>query len=148
MLTPFRSTPSSFKDYLNAGYKLSELKKMGYAVEASSPEKQAAIASSGFAFVPGDAQTLAGEYEGLFNCCNDCCLCWAVFACPCVTAPQLHERISGEPGSCTKWTIILASLVVTAQILSSVSFRLGPLPTLSQLRNFCRVASVLRHHAL
>jgi hypothetical protein len=30
MLTPFRSTPSSFKDYLNAGYKLSELKKMGY----------------------------------------------------------------------------------------------------------------------
>ena len=28
MLTPFKSTPTSFKDYLNAGYKLSELKKM------------------------------------------------------------------------------------------------------------------------
>ena len=66
-------------------------------------------------------------FEELCNCCNDCCLCWAVFACPCVTAPQLHERISGEPGSCTKWTIILASLVVTAQILSSLEFRLGPI---------------------
>lgn len=29
-LTPFKSTPSTFKDYLNAGYKLSELKRMGY----------------------------------------------------------------------------------------------------------------------
>jgi len=28
--SPFRSTPSTFKDFLNAGYKLSELKKMGY----------------------------------------------------------------------------------------------------------------------
>ncbi len=39
MLTPFRSTPTSFKDYLNAGYKLSELKKMGYTPSDCIQEK-------------------------------------------------------------------------------------------------------------
>lgn len=39
MLTPFKSTPTSFKDYLNAGYKLSELKKMGYTPADCIQEK-------------------------------------------------------------------------------------------------------------
>ena len=39
MLSPFRSSPTSFKDYLNAGYSLSELKKLGYTPSDCIQEK-------------------------------------------------------------------------------------------------------------
>lgn len=39
MLTPFSTTPTTFRDYLNAGHKLSELKKMGYTPTDGVEEK-------------------------------------------------------------------------------------------------------------
>lgn len=39
VLTPFRSSPNTFKDYLNCGYSLNELKKMGYTPRDGVEEK-------------------------------------------------------------------------------------------------------------
>ena len=94
-------------------------------------------------------------FEELCNCCNDCCLCWASWCCTCITVPQLHERITGERGSCQKWSTILGSLLILASIFSTLGGVSPIMPVFQSLTRFiyaviicfllCTVRQKVRH---
>ena len=59
-------------------------------------------------------------FESLCNCCYDWRLCCTAMWCSCITIPQLTERITGQKGSCKKWSMILASIMVLFIIFYSL----------------------------
>ena len=46
----------------------------------------------------------------LLECAQDGSLCMSSWCCNFIFVPQMYERVMGEPGSCQKWAIGLASL--------------------------------------